>query len=357
MTISRLAIATGGTGGHIFPALAVAAEAKRRNPDCQVLFFGGSGPECILAPEAGLDFVALPAKGVMGKGAKGLLRSVWIISALWKARGHLRRFKPDAVIGFGGYAGFAPLLAAGMKKIPTAVHEQNSTPGATNRILGKLVDRVFLSFEDDMHAFPAEKCELVGNPVRNEIFNVVHTGENNDEHRLLILGGSQGAVAVNKAVIEALPQLMEMGMSIRHQAGPKNEAEVKAAYEAAGADSESVHGFIGDMAGAYAWANLALCRAGASTVFELAASGTPSVLVPFPQATHDHQTKNAKSLEAAGAAQVIAQAGITGGQIARTVGNLINNPKKLDRMTQAAKSFAMPDAAAAIVNGLEKLTA
>lgn len=353
MTVSSLAIATGGTGGHIFPALAVAEEARRRNPACEVLFLGGSGPECRLAPEAGLQFACLPARGVLGKGLRGKLASVWVLGATWKAMGLLKRFAPEAVVGFGGYAGFCPLLAARLKGIPTAVHEQNSAPGVTNRVLGRFVDLVFLSFPDERGVFPAQKTVLTGNPVRHDIFGAARP--ETPGRRLLVLGGSQGAAAINTAVVEALPRLKELGVSITHQAGATDEERVRGAYAAAGWDPDCVHGFMDDMAGAYARADMALCRAGASTVFEVAAAGLPAVFVPFPHATHDHQTMNARAMENAGAAMMLDQAGLDGTQVALTVRTLLDNTEKLARMSAAARNFARPDAAAAIMDGVEEM--
>ncbi|MDQ7834599.1 MAG: undecaprenyldiphospho-muramoylpentapeptide beta-N-acetylglucosaminyltransferase [Humidesulfovibrio sp.] len=351
--ISRLVVTTGGTGGHIFPALSVAAEVRRRTPEARVLFLGGNGPEGELARKAGLSFEALPASGVLGKGVKALLATVWVGKSVILATRALRRFQPQAVIGFGGYAGFCPVLAAALLGIPSAVHEQNSVAGVTNRILGKLVGKVFVSFEDRHKNFPASKVLRTGNPVRAEIASVDRTpgaGRN-----LLVLGGSQGAKPLNDLVVAALPQLMAARVNILHQAGKADVERIRAAYRAAGADDSQVQGFVEDMAGAYAWADLALCRAGASTIFELAATGTPSVLVPFPFAAHDHQRVNAKALEALGAAILADQKRLDGTTLAILVLGLLGDAARLGSMGRAAKDFARPDAASAIVDGLEKL--
>ncbi|MBA4356822.1 MAG: undecaprenyldiphospho-muramoylpentapeptide beta-N-acetylglucosaminyltransferase [Humidesulfovibrio sp.] len=351
--IRRLVVCTGGTGGHIFPALAVAAEVRRREPEARVLFLGGSGPEGDLARKADLAFEALPASGVLGLGVKALLSTVWVGRGVILATRSLRRFGPQAVIGFGGYAGFCPVLAAALLKIPTAVHEQNSRPGVTNRILGKLVRRVFVSFEDRQKHFPATKVLHTGNPVRAEISAVAHvrgTGRN-----LLVLGGSQGAKALSDLVLAALPQLLAAQVNILHQAGKADQERIRSAYRAAGAEEGQVHGFVEDMAGAYAWADLALCRAGASTIFELAATGTPSVLVPFPFAAHDHQRVNAQALEALGAAILADQKDLCGASLAEIVLGLLGDAETLGVMGRAARTFARPDAAARIVDGLEEL--
>jgi len=352
--ISRLVVTTGGTGGHIFPALCVAAEVKRRSPQAKVLFLGAGGPEGELAAKAGLDFQALPASGVLGKGLKGLLAMFWVARGVVKASVALRRFKPDAVIGFGGYAGFCPVLAAALLRIPCAVHEQNSVPGVTNRVLGKVVDRVFVSFDDRTRNFPPVKVTRTGNPVRADIAQMKRL-EATDRRNLLILGGSQGAKAINDAVVAALPLLLSARVNILHQTGAADEARIREAYAQAGADPSNVHGFIEGMAQAYAWADVALCRAGASTIFELAATGTPSVLVPFPFAAHDHQRVNAEHLANLGAAVLIAQKDLSAQSLADTVAGLLGDTARLASMSRSARTFARPDAASRIADGLEEL--
>ena len=352
--ISRLVVTTGGTGGHIFPALCVAAEVTRRDPEAKVLFLGAAGPEGALAAKAGLDFQALPASGVLGKGVKGLLSIFWVGRGVARAAKALKRFKPDAVIGFGGYAGFCPVLAAALLKIPTAVHEQNSVPGVTNRVLAKVADRVFVSFADQRGSFPAAKVTRTGNPVRTDIAGVTR-GDEAGRRNLLILGGSQGARPINDAVVAALPQLLSARVNIVHQTGAADEARIREAYAKAGADPGCVRGFIDDMAQAYAWADAALCRAGASTIFELAATGTPSVLVPFPQAAHDHQHVNALHLADLGAALLLPQSELSAQTLADTLAGLLGDTARLASMSRAARTFARPDAASRIADGLEEL--
>ncbi|OIO04354.1 MAG: undecaprenyldiphospho-muramoylpentapeptide beta-N-acetylglucosaminyltransferase [Desulfovibrionaceae bacterium CG1_02_65_16] len=352
--MSRLVVTTGGTGGHIFPALAVAAEVKRRNPEARILFLGGNGPEGALAQKAGLEFKALPASGVLGKGAKSLLSIVWVSRGVILATRALRRFAPEVVIGFGGYAGFCPVLAAALMRIPTAVHEQNSVPGMTNRVLGKLVKRVFVSFDDRLGAFPAVKVTRTGNPVRTEICEAKRHALG-ERRNLLVLGGSQGARALNDAVVAALPALAAARVNILHQTGVADETRIRDAYEKAGADPTSVFGFIEGMGGAYAWADLALCRAGASTIFELAATGTPSVLVPFPFAAHDHQRVNAQHLADLGAAVMLDQKDLSAQSLTELAAGLLGDTAKLAAMSREAKTFARPEAAALIADGLEEL--
>ncbi len=359
MILQRVILATGGTGGHVFPALAVAEELRRRNPDTELLFMGGSGPERELARKHRIAFHELPAKGIVGRGAKGMLDGVCRLgSAIPKAMAKVTSFCPEVVIGFGGYAGFCPVLAAVLAGIPTAIHEQNSVPGITNRVLGRLVKRIFLSFRDDQNVFPRHKTMFTGNPVRKEIIDAAMLRKNRIVgKRVLILGGSQGARPINDAVIEALPQLMEAGVMLIHQAGKADEDRVRAAYESAGADPIQVYGFIDDMATEYARADIAICRSGASTVFEIAAAGVPAIFVPFPQATHDHQTMNAKSMSDNGAALLLPQNEMGGTALGNAVLKLLKKGEQLCAMESAARTFAKRRAAAHIVTGLEALVA
>ncbi|WFS61989.1 undecaprenyldiphospho-muramoylpentapeptide beta-N-acetylglucosaminyltransferase [Pseudodesulfovibrio thermohalotolerans] len=354
MTLNRVILTTGGTGGHIFPALSVATALTEYNKGMRILFMGGPGPEGELARRHGLEFLELPAGGIMGKGIPGALSGLgWLGTGIPKALFEVWRFRPDAVIGFGGYAGFCPVLAARILGIPTAVHEQNSVPGVTNKVLGKMVNRIFLSFPDAMGLFPADKTFLTGNPVRPEIFKA---GERRRGHtpgkRVFVFGGSQGARPVNDAVIEALPRFMEADVTLVHQTGRIDFSRVRAAYEAAGADPAQVREFIEDMGAEYAACDLVICRSGASTVFEIAAAGAPAIFVPFPQATHDHQTMNARAMTDIGAAVLLPQSGLSGATLADRVFKLLDDRERLESMETAAKGMARRFAARDIVAGL-----
>jgi len=261
-------------------------------------------------------------------------------------------------LGLGGYAGFPAVLAARMRKVPTAVHEQNSFPGIANRILGKWVDKVFLTFPDDHGFFRPEKIVLTGNPVRREIRDLAGKRAEREPGRpgrLLIFGGSQGARAINNAVIESLPEFKSMGLEIRHQTGNLDFERVKAAYQEIGYPEARVEKFIEDMAGAYTWADLVVCRGGAGSLSELTVAGKPSVVVPFPYATHNHQLNNAKRLEQAGAAVILIESLLQEVGLADVVGDLFARPEKLERMAKAAEDLGRPDAAARIVAELENL--
>ena len=267
-----------------------------RREGAELLFVGSqNGSEAKLAKQAGLEFRGLPVRGVLGRGLRSVGALWGLFRAVFMARAIVKDFRPDAVIGFGAYASFPSLVAAKLSGVPIAVHEQNAMPGLTNRMLAKLAKRVFLSLPDVTGAFDAKKSQLTGNPVREAI---VESGENAVGHpgtrRLLVMGGSQGAKAVNSVILASLERLTKAGIEIRHQTGSFDLERVLAGYRAHGVDASGVTPFIEDVAAAYQWADLVLCRAGATSVAELAVAGKPAVLVPFPYATHDHQTYNAQ---------------------------------------------------------------
>ena len=352
--MTRIVLTTGGTGGHIFPALAVAEALRAACPDVALLFIGAAGPEGRLATKAGLSFVGLPAHGVFGRGLRALAAPVWMARAFGMAFGVLRDWRPGVVAGFGGYAGFVPVAAARLMGLPTAIHEQNSVPGVTNKILGRFVDRVFMTYPDEGRAFPAQKTRLLGNPIRGGIAAATAASPREPGGRnLLVLGGSQGARAINDAVIDILPRLLAAGVTVRLQAGRADFERVKARVaetlaadpQAAGQGGVVIENFIEDMAEAYAFADLVLARSGATTLAEVTAAGKPSLLIPFPYATHDHQSVNAAFLKRADAAVVIDQSALPGVDLAAVLLGLLNDPQRLARMGAAARAAAMPDAA------------
>lgn len=367
--MKRLVITTGGTGGHIFPALAVAQALRVMHPDLETVFVGGQGPEAMLARKAGLRFVPLPARGVFGRGARGVVEGLLSTRAIALAMGFYRSFKPELVAGFGGYASFFPVLAARLAGIPTALHEQNSVPGVTNKLLGKLVSRVFVTYPDEAGVFPAKKTVLTGNPVRHDIAAMWRAPAKNDpaSRNILVLGGSQGAQAVNTAVLAALPALLDAGMRVTIQTG---RADFERVAEAAGETAEARHAagravpgelvienFIEDMATAYAWADLIIARSGASTLAEITSAKKPAVLVPFPHATHDHQTVNASFMARAGAAVVIDQNRLDPASLTSLVMDLFAHPGRLSAMAEAAGKLAAPNAAETIARELSALAA
>lgn len=345
-------IMAGGTGGHIFPGLAVAEELRRRG--IPVLWMGAAGGlETELVPKAGIAIETLDIGGVRGKGLVTLLKApLRIVRAVLAARRSLRRLRPRSVLSMGGFAAGPGGIAAWLSGTPLLVHEQNRIPGATNRVLAKVARRVLAGFAD---AFaPAQKALWVGNPVRANIAAIAAPAQRLAEHggapRLLILGGSLGAQALNTRVPAAValfapPQRPQ----IRHQCGARHADAARAAYAAAGV-SATVEPFIDDMAQAYAWADLVLCRAGALTLAEIAAAGCGAVLVPYPHAVDDHQTRNADAFVAAGAAVRIAETDATSERLHEELARLLADHAHLISMAQAARGLAKPDAAQRIAD-------
>ncbi len=382
--MERIILTTGGTGGHIFPALAVAEEIRKRHPEAMILFMGGEyGPEADIVTKAGLDFVGLPVKGVLGRGLRGFFAAFGMLGGIMKARGVIRKVKPQMVVGFGGYAAFAGVLAGKLSGAATAIHEQNGLPGLTNQILSKLVDRIFLSMPDAASAFPREKTELVGNPVRAAIAELYEERVREDAQgasgtdgavsradggrdgksrglRLLVMGGSQGARAINRGLLAVVSTLLDAGFEIRHQTGAAEYEQIRAEYRRLQAEHVQVEPFIGDMGRAYAWADLVLCRAGGSSMAELTCAGVPVVLVPLPQAARDHQRYNARFLERAGGAVILEQELFYGSNgrpeaLAEALVSLAADRERLREMAQRSLAAAQPYAARTLVDGLEKL--
>ncbi|MCC8193885.1 MAG: undecaprenyldiphospho-muramoylpentapeptide beta-N-acetylglucosaminyltransferase [Deltaproteobacteria bacterium] len=363
----RVIVTTGGTGGHIFPAIAVAEEIKARHRDAKVLFMGGKyGPEGDLAAQAGLEFVGLPVRGFMGRGFGMLGAGLGMLRGLTKAVIVMRRFKPDVVVGFGGYAAFAGVMGARYAGIPAAIHEQNSISGLANKILARRVDRVFVSLPDVRATFPEEKTVFTGNPVRASIAELARDDAGRPEKefgkRVLVLGGSQGARAINDCVIENLTPLIDAGISLWHQAGAADFERVRDAYRKNGGEKMRVDGFIKDMAAAYTWADIVVCRAGATTIAELTCAGLPAIFIPFPAAAHDHQTHNARYLAAVGAAELLPQNKLEPGKgdpalLVERLKVLFAEPDTLRAMGAKARGLARPEAAGALVNALEDLVA
>lgn len=352
--LERVILTTGGTGGHIFPALAVAEELKAVNDKVRILFVGGKyGSEKQAAEKAGLEFAAVPSAGVLGRGLKGVAAAFRLGTGVLRAVHLLGRFRPQVVVGFGGYASFPATAAAVLRRIPTAVHEQNSIPGMVNKVLGRYARKVMVSFPGSARYFDAGKTVHTGNPVRKSIQGIDRTGKEPGRH-LLVLGGSQGARSVNTAVVQGLGKLRDAGVSITHQTGDKDFERIRAVYSEEGWGAEVVP-FIEDMAGAYGRADLVLCRAGATTAAELTAAGLPSVLVPFPQATHNHQYHNAKHLADVGAAVIVEEKDMPAKDPIDDVVHLLNDAEKRQSMGRAAAELGRPRAGAEVVQELIRL--
>ncbi len=356
----RILLTTGGTGGHVFPALAVAEEIKRRYPAARILFMGGQyGKEAIWVNKAGLEFVGLPVRGMIGRGIKAIAAAGSMVCAVFQAVKIIRDFKPDVVAGFGGYAAFAGVLAGALCRAPVLIHEQNAVPGVSNKLLGKVADRVCIFMPESAGYFPEHKVVATGNPVRAKImFSGAGRTYAGSARHLLVVGGSQGARAVNEAVLRALPALKAVGAEIWHQTGEMDFEMVKAGYAAADFSPEKarLEPFISDMGEAYAWADLGLMRSGASSVAELAAAGLPALLVPFPFATHDHQTHNARFLSEAGAAILIEQKDISNMDLGARIVALLDDPEGLRKMSAACAALGEPDAAGRVLEVMREIS-
>ncbi|MDD5559451.1 undecaprenyldiphospho-muramoylpentapeptide beta-N-acetylglucosaminyltransferase [Candidatus Methylomirabilis sp.] len=358
-------ITGGGTGGHLFPAIALAEELRSRQADLSLLFVGvEGGVEATLLATRGWDFEGIKASGLQGKRLLSRLRSLMLIpSGLIRSLSILRRFRPDVVVGFGGYASAAMTLSGVLTRVPTVIHEQNALPGLANRWLGRFVDRVAVAFEEASDFFPKGSVLVTGNPVRTELFGVSRTeaatrlGLDPNRFTLLIFGGSQGAHGLNRAVMEALPQLTDERERIQfiHATGPRDLSAVRQGYDALGCPAV-VEPFFQAMAVAYAAADLCLCRAGAGTVAELCALGKPSVLVPFPFAANDHQRYNAEALIASGGARMVLDRELSGAAVAELIRTFLRDREGLEAMARGAKALAKPDAAARLAD-LVTLTA
>jgi UDP-N-acetylglucosamine--N-acetylmuramyl-(pentapeptide) pyrophosphoryl-undecaprenol N-acetylglucosamine transferase len=353
--MQRVIITTGGTGGHIFPALAVAEELKAQYPDISILFMGAQyGPEKKLALQAGLEFVGLPVRGLLGRGWKAAGAACAMLRAVVQAYGIIRRFKPDIVAGFGGYAAFAPVMAARLCRVPCLLHEQNAIPGTANKTLARLTHKVCLSLPV-AQGFDPKKCVVTGNPVRSSVAALYGAIAQGDTRHLLIMGGSLGAHALNNYIVSILPQLKAAGIELLHQTGVNDVDAVRHAYVAAGYDAACVNAFIDDMAGAYRWADVVFCRSGATTVAELAAAGKAAIFVPFPYAIHDHQTHNARSMTQCGAALLVPEQELPQTDVVALLLDLFSHKEKLQSMAQAAHEQAHIDAAAAVVREMNCL--
>jgi UDP-N-acetylglucosamine--N-acetylmuramyl-(pentapeptide) pyrophosphoryl-undecaprenol N-acetylglucosamine transferase len=340
-------IMAGGTGGHVFPALAVAERLRMHG--ATVTWMGARrGLEATLVPKAGIPMEWIEIAGLRGKGLRRrLLMPIMLSRALWQAGGILRRLRPAVVLGMGGFASGPGGMMARLLGIPLIVHEQNAIAGLTNRWLARVAGRVFQAFPE---TFPAtQRAVTVGNPVREVIAKLPLPAERfanrKGRRRLLVVGGSQGALALNQLVPQALA-LLEEGErpEVWHQAGGQLHEAAEVAYREAGITARLTP-FIENMAEAYGWADLVLCRAGALTIAELAAAGIGAVLVPFPFAVDDHQTANARFLEKDNAALVVQQAELTAERLAALLRELLSDRDRLLRMAEAARRLAKVDAA------------
>lgn len=344
-------ILAGGTGGHIFPGLAVAQALRERA--VPVVWLGSAGGmETRLVPSAGIAIETISVKGLRGKGKLALVKAPFLLlRSVAQALSILRRLRPRAVLSFGGYAAGPGGLGAWLLRRPLLVHEQNRAPGLTNRVLSRLARRVLCGFPG---SFPDGRAEVVGNPVRPGIAALPPPAERlagrSGPARLLVLGGSQGATALNRVLPQVLAALpADQRPQVRHQCGERHADATRAVYEAAGVGA-SVETFIADMADAYGWADLVVCRAGALTLAELCAAGVASVLVPFPAAVDDHQTRNADYLVEAGAAVLVPEGEGFEQRLASATARLLPDADARQAMAAAARGIAHADAAGRVAD-------
>jgi UDP-N-acetylglucosamine--N-acetylmuramyl-(pentapeptide) pyrophosphoryl-undecaprenol N-acetylglucosamine transferase len=362
----RVVVAGGGTGGHLFPGIAVAEEVRGRDPRHPVLFISrGNAFERAALARAGFPLETIAVEGLKGRGRWDQVRALGRLPrAVAQSVSRLREFRPDLVIGLGSYSAGPVVLAAWLLRIPIALCEQNTLPGITNRVLARLADRIFIAFERTGGDFDPDKTRWTGNPLRREIVDAAAAGaaeapaDASDPHRpftVLVLGGSQGAHRVNTAVVEALGHLSDRSrFFFIHQTGPADEAMVADAYARAGTAAR-VQAFFTDMAVQYRRADLVVCRAGATTVAEITALGKAAVFIPFPFAADDHQRLNARRLVDAGAAELIDEQELTGAGLGARIGFYASHPEVLaERAAQAAR-LGKPDAARHIVDECYRL--
>jgi len=358
----KLLIAGGGTGGHLFPGIAVAEEFLARDPANEVLFVGTErGVESKILPRLGYRLELIAASGLRGKSLISQLKSVaGLLYGYSQSRQILKAFLPDVVLGVGGYASAPVLLAARGLLLPRYIHEQNAIPGMSNKLLSRVALKTFISLEESRRFFPKETTLLTGNPLRRQILEQVADKGGNLEPRtsnlepafhLLVFGGSLGAHSINMAMAAAAPLLAKLGgtLTITHQTGEKDAAEVQRAYAAAGVNARVVP-FIDNMAEAYHRADLIVCRAGATTIAEVTACGKACIFIPFPHAVDDHQRRNAEALLKSAAGFMLLERELAPDSLARQIGELLAAPQLLRETAANARSIARLDAATVIVD-------
>jgi len=355
----RVLIAAGGTGGHIYPGIAVAQEIMRRNASSKVRFVGTArGLENRLVPQAGFELSLIESSGLKNVSSMARMKGILVLpKSFTSALSVIREFKPDVVVGAGGYVSGPVVMMAALMRRPTLVMDSNALPGWTNRMLARFVDRAAVSFDQALPFFRG-KGVVTGNPVRREFFEIPPKQRDASRFSLLVFGGSQGARAINEAIVAALPQLKAspVRLRIKHQTGPADFEKVKAAYDGMGwNDDAEVRSYIDNMVDDFAQADLVVCRAGATTTAELIAAGKASVMIPFPLAADDHQRKNAEALESSGAAKMILQKDLTADGLGKAIIELAEHPETIDEMEVAIRKLQRSDAAVAAVDLIEEL--
>jgi UDP-N-acetylglucosamine--N-acetylmuramyl-(pentapeptide) pyrophosphoryl-undecaprenol N-acetylglucosamine transferase len=348
----KLLLAGGGTGGHLFPAVALAETLKEQDASAEVLFVGTkNGLEYQVLPELGWSLETVNISGFTGKG---LMAKITVVSKLgksvWQGRRILKKFRPDIVVGVGGYASAPLVLAAKTMKLPTLLHEQNAIPGLTNRLLARWADRVCVAFEQTISAFTGVSVILTGNPLRAGMTDCPEGVR--EPLTLLVFGGSRGARAINDAMCVALPKILQANpvLQVIHQTGVDDLQRVNTVYENIADANVRVEAFIHDMSTVYRDASLVVCRAGVTTVAELTACGRPAVMIPYPHAAADHQKANAVAMVEKKAAVMLEQTELSGESLANIVNEMLQNRSHLNAMAEAARMQGTNDAAEKILD-------
>ncbi|HEX7828431.1 MAG TPA: undecaprenyldiphospho-muramoylpentapeptide beta-N-acetylglucosaminyltransferase [Thermoanaerobaculia bacterium] len=358
--MKTLMIAGGGTGGHIYPAIAIAREFTARDASRRVVFVGTEyGLEKTIVPKAGFPLEFIQVGGLKGKGGLDLLRNLARLPlGFIQAFRLIGKHKPDVVLGVGGYSSGPVLIAAVLRRVPSIIHEANAFPGLANRGVSRLVTAVAVAFEEALPRLGREKDGVVtGNPIRKEFFEANRQPSTTSRQRLLIFGGSQGSRVINNAVLAALPHLASMkdAIEIVHQTGPTDHEKVQAQYRDTPFANARVVPYLDPMVDELASADLVVCRAGAMTLGELAATGRAAILIPFAAATNNHQEVNARVVEKAGGAIVITEKELVPERLAGAIADVLGDPQRAARMSAAAKTLALQDATKKIVDLIEKI--
>jgi UDP-N-acetylglucosamine--N-acetylmuramyl-(pentapeptide) pyrophosphoryl-undecaprenol N-acetylglucosamine transferase len=351
----KLLIAGGGTGGHVFPALAIAQEWLSRGNEREVVLVGTQrGIEMKLVPQAGLPLETLRVAGLKGKGGATLLRNLAMLApAMLDARRVLRKHKPVAAFGVGGYAAGPMLLATWLGRVPNIIFEPNAEPGFTNRVLARISTRIATGYELSARDW-GKKAVVTGCPVRSEFFSI-SPRRPGKPFRLLVTGGSQGALPINRVFVDAMDRLAarKNELAIVHQTGQRDYNAVRTAYARREINAEVVP-FLTNMAERFAWADVIVCRAGAITAAEIAAAGRAAIFIPFGRATDSHQLRNAQEMTRAGAGRLISEAELTAESLTGEIFSLLNQPQEIEKLSTAARGLARPYAARDIANLIEE---
>jgi UDP-N-acetylglucosamine--N-acetylmuramyl-(pentapeptide) pyrophosphoryl-undecaprenol N-acetylglucosamine transferase len=359
----RIVVAGGGTGGHLFPGIAIAKEFMARNSATRVIFVStGNRLEKAVLSKAGFELRSIQVAGIKGRGIWNQLKSVLKIpGAILTAMGLLKKFSPDLIVGLGSYSAGPVVMGAWLMRVPIAIHEQNILPGITNKILARFADRIYISFENTQSRLNPQKVYWTGNPVRRELLEIAGGGQpaaqetDQKKFTVLIIGGSQGAHRVNTAIIEALEHLQNSErLHFVHQTGEADEVSVSDVYRKKSV-SAAAQSFFDNMAERYRQADLIICRAGATTVAEITALGKAAIFIPFPYAADNHQMLNAADLAKDGAAEIIVENELSGHLLSERIEHYMDDPEALEDMAAKARQHGNPEAAKNIVDDCYKL--